>query len=374
MKKIVFLSAMMLVLGHHGTLLAQNKTMGIGVETPNANAVLHVEAPGGNQGFIMPRLSTAQRTDPGFTGVLTGAENGLMVYDTNLNGIFIWNGSAWKNISEVSGGPKLVYPYADSVTSLPDSSTVFKIKYDGAVLTGVHVVKFENTNTMNAGTVLQASTTGTGGVGIFSIKSNTNSTNALTAHTSGTGNALAVHHSGASGNVAYFLSDGTSVARIDKTGKGFFNGGTQNSGADLAELFDVEGESTAYEPGDVLVISESTDRTVEKSTGPNSTRVAGVYATEPGVLLTDKTHGENIDDLVPMGVIGVIPTKVCLENGPIKRGDLVVTSSLPGHAMKAMPVVINGVGIYPAGAIIGKALENFESGETGLIKVLVNVK
>ena len=30
-------------------------------------------------------------------------------------------------------------------------------------------------------------------------------------------------------------------ARIDFTGRGFFNGGTQNSGADLAEAFDVEG-------------------------------------------------------------------------------------------------------------------------------------
>lgn len=137
-------------------------------------------------------------------------------------------------------------------------------------------------------------------------------------------------------------------------------------------MFDVEGDRQNYEPGDVLVISEISDRTVEKSSTTNSTKVIGVYATKPGVVLTEKGIDENLDQLVPMGVIGVIPTKVCLENGAIKRGDLLVTSSKSGHAMKA--ISIKGDGVFPAGVIIGKALENFDSGESGLIKVLVNVK
>lgn len=197
---------------------------------------------------------------------------------------------------------------------------------------------------------------------------------AIMAATEGTGAVIQASHNGPSGNISVFQSSNINVARIDKTGKGFFNGGTQTGGADLAEMFDVEGEANEYEPGDVLVISESTDRTVEKSSTPNSTKVAGVYATKPGVILTERDIEENLDDLVPMGVVGVIPTKVCLENGPIKRGDLLVTSSVKGHAMKANPVIINGVEIYPTGAILGKALENFDSGNTGLIKVLVNVK
>jgi len=36
--------------------------------------------------------------------------------------------------------------------------------------------------------------------------------------------------------------------------------------------------------------------------------------------------------------------------------------------------VIQGVAIYPAGALIGKALEPFEGPGSGLIEVLVNVK
>jgi hypothetical protein len=172
-----------------------------------------------------------------------------------------------------------------------------------------------------------------------------------------------------SGNLAKFKTNGSNVARIDHTGKGYFNGGTTNSGADVAEAFAVEGARSAYEPGDVLVISQSSDRTVEKSATPYSTLVAGVYATKPGVLLTEEDAVENnLGGLVPMGVIGVIPTKVCLEGGPIKRGDLIVTSSLAGVAMKADPDKVK------VGQVIGKALEDYHQQGIGKIKLLVSVK
>ena len=374
MKKIVLLTTGLFFLYSYVNAQSPNKTMAIGASNPNPNAVLHVEAPSGNQGFIMPRLTTGQRTAPGFTSVLSAADNGLLVYDSTLKTVFLWNGSSWQNIAAVAGGPRLVYPYADSVTSLPDSAVVFKIKYDGGLSAGVHVVRFENTNALNNGNVLRVSSTGFGDVGIFLLKNSSSSSNALTAETNGTGNALYVRHSGTSGDLAIFKSGFDNVARIDKAGKGFFNGGTVTGGADVAELFDITGESKSYEPGDVLVISEVTDRTVEKSTTANSTRVAGVYATKPGVLLTEKNINENVDNMIPMGVVGVIPTKVCDENGPVKRGDLMVTSSLPGHAMKAIPAIVNGIEIYPTGAIIGKALENFDGEGSGMIKILVNVK
>lgn len=237
--------------------------------------------------------------------------------------------------------------------------------------TGLDVFMY---NTSSTAPGVMVDQTGLGEGASFNINRAASTNAAIRATTNGTGDAFFANHTGASGNIAIFQSGSTNVARIDKTGKGFFNGGTQASGADVAEMFDVEGTRNEYEPGDVLIISETTDRTVEKSNTPNSTKVAGVYATKPGVVLTEKSIEENLEALVPMGVVGVIPTKVCFENGPIKRGDLLVTSSIKGHAMKAVPVIINGVEIYPTGAILGKALENFESGEKGLIKVLVNVK
>lgn len=173
------------------------------------------------------------------------------------------------------------------------------------------------------------------------------------------------------GSIAVFKSGnpGTvNVARINAAGRGFFNGGTQTGGADVAEAFNVEGTIASYEPGDVLVISASTDRTVEKSAGAYSTLVVGVYATRPGVLLTEEHIDTDISDKVPMGVIGVIPTKVCLEGGAIKRGDLLVTSSQPGIAMKA------DIDRVKPGQVIGKALQEFNAAGTGKINVLVNVK
>lgn len=228
-------------------------------------------------------------------------------------------------------------------------------------------------NAANSQAALRAFTNGTGNVGFFTLNNPASTANALFMETNGSGsNGMLINHTGSSGALVVLQSSGSNVARIDKTGKGFFNGGTQTGGADLAEMFDVEGSRQNYEPGDVLVISERTDRTVEKSASPVSTKVVGVYATKPGVVLTERGLDESLSDMVPMGVIGVIPTKVCNENGPIKRGDLLVTSSKPGHAMKA--VSEKGDGVFPSGAVIGKALENFEAGETGLINVLVNVK
>lgn len=161
---------------------------------------------------------------------------------------------------------------------------------------------------------------------------------------------------------------GINKIRFDNTGKGFFNGGTQTGGADIAEAFDVTGDRDNYEPGDVLVISKEKDRTVEKSSTPYSSMVAGVYATKPGVLMSEENIDSDPGDKVPMGVVGVIPVKVSACNGEIKRGDILVTSPEPGVAMKG------DISMVKPGQMIGKALENFNAAGIGKIKVLVNVR
>ena len=107
---------------------------------------------------------------------------------------------------------------------------------------------------------------------------------------------------------------------------------------------------------------------MEKSREPYSTRVIGVHATKPGVLLTERNIDASLEDMVPLGVVGVIPTKVSAENGSIRRGDLLVTAATPGHAMLASPNRLR------FGMVLGKALETFSGPRTGTIRVLVNVK
>lgn len=169
------------------------------------------------------------------------------------------------------------------------------------------------------------------------------------------------------GDIAVFRQDSVNKARIDQTGKGFFNGGTQNSGADVAEAFAVVGKPSAYEPGDVLVIAPQHTRTVEKSSVPYATNVLGVHAAKPGVLLTERYSDADLSDLVPMGVVGVLLTKVTNEGGPIRAGDLLVTSSTLGHAMKADRAKLG------FGMVLGKALESF-NGTAGFIQAFINVK
>jgi hypothetical protein len=77
--------------------------VGIGTTTPNPNAVLHLTSPGNNQGFLVPRLTTAQRTAAAFVSSLGVTEAGLLVFDSNDSKFYYWSGSAWIVIEDSVG-------------------------------------------------------------------------------------------------------------------------------------------------------------------------------------------------------------------------------------------------------------------------------
>lgn len=140
------------------------------------------------------------------------------------------------------------------------------------------------------------------------------------------------------------------------------------SGGDYAESIDVTGDPYEYEPGDVLVIDPDKSGHFLKCSTSCSTLVAGIYSTNPGVRgRRQKSDPSHVKEEIPMAMIGVVPTKVTTENGPIKRGDLLVSSSQPGYAMKG-----TDRNELP-GAIVGKALDKLESG-SGTIEVLVSLQ
>ncbi|MES2649969.1 MAG: hypothetical protein V4717_24040 [Bacteroidota bacterium] len=221
-----------------------------------------------------------------------------------------------------------------------------------------------------------------GRAGLFETLAATNTYDCVKMNNAGLGGTLSINSSNnvnaitvfrvtksGTGDYAVFENGtGVNLIRFNNLGKGFFNGGTQVGGADMAEAFDVTESVTSYEAGDVLIIAVNSDRTVEKSSLPYSSLVAGVYATKPGMLMTEEAIDADLSSKVPMGVVGVIPTKVCLEGGIIRRGDFLVTSSKAGIAMKGDP------GKIKIGQVIGKALENYNAEEVLKIRVLVNVK
>ncbi len=140
------------------------------------------------------------------------------------------------------------------------------------------------------------------------------------------------------------------------------------SGGDYAESVNVSGDRERYEPGDVLVIDPATEGNFLKSSAPYSTAVTGIYSTKPGVVgrrqLTAKAH---MKEEVPLAMTGIVPTKVSAENGPIKPGDLLVTSSKPGYAMKGTDRT------QMLGAVIGKAIGRLDSG-LGVVEAVVTLQ
>ena len=71
--------------------IAANGNIGLGTATPNANASLELKS--ANKGFLLNRLTTAEKTT--LEGALIAQDIGLMVYDTDIKGLFSWDGTQW---------------------------------------------------------------------------------------------------------------------------------------------------------------------------------------------------------------------------------------------------------------------------------------
>jgi hypothetical protein len=169
------------------------------------------------------------------------------------------------------------------------------------------------------------------------------------------------------GNLVLTNGSGASMTFSDGTIQSTAWNGTL-VGGDYAEAVDVTGDRKNYEPGDVLVIDPIHPGQFFKSSESYSNLVSGIYSTKPGVVgRRQTTDPKSSTTEVPMAMVGVVPTKVSAENGPIKAGDLLVTSSALGYAMKGTD---RGLML---GAVVGKALGRLDSG-TGVIEVLVTLQ
>lgn len=146
--------------------------------------------------------------------------------------------------------------------------------------------------------------------------------------------------------------------RVERGGDVRADGSFTGGGADYAELLP---GASILEPGDVLVIGP--DGQLTRSTQPYQTNVAGVYSTQPGFIAGGGDESDGLEDQIPLAVMGIVTVKATTENGPIRPGDLLTTSSMAGHTMRC--------GANPqVGTIIGKALEPLNEG-VGVIKMLV---
>jgi hypothetical protein len=134
---------------------------------------------------------------------------------------------------------------------------------------------------------------------------------------------------------------------------------------DMAEWVESSQHLTA---GTVVVLDPDKNNQVVAATESYDSRVAGVISPQPGIAL-----GERGDGRVLVAATGRVKVKVDATNGPIKIGDLLVTSDKEGFAMKSIAVEFGGVRMHRPGTIIGKALEPLDKG-AGEILVLLSLQ
>ncbi len=219
-----------------------------------------------------------------------------------------------------------------------------------------------------AGVGVRGNATGSGGTGVLAVSSNSSGGGAglWAIGLSPTGSA-AVFDNGAGGLLLLGSVNGAHKFKVDGTGNVFANA-FNVGGADFAESMAVTDPREAYEPGDAMVIDSALRRTVTRSASAYSTMVAGIYSTKPGVVANPYGIADpRLAAEIPLAVMGIVPCKVTAENGAVLPGDLLVTSSVPGYAMKGTDRT------RMLGAVVGKALEPLREG-TGTILVLVTLQ
>lgn len=163
----------------------------------------------------------------------------------------------------------------------------------------------------------------------------------------------------------------TPTERLHVDGNGKFTGNVNVEGTIHAKYQDVAEWVPSTEQlaaGTVVILDPTKSNQVVSSTAAYDTRVAGVISSQPGIMLGERGAGK-----VAVATTGRVLVKVDASRAAIQIGDLLVTSNIPGMAMKSEPANLGGVHMHRPGTIVGKALEPLAKG-TGEILVLLSLQ
>ena len=132
-------------------------------------------------------------------------------------------------------------------------------------------------------------------------------------------------------------------------------------GADLAERIDA---TEPLEPGDLVEIDPQTPGRYRLARGPGTGLAVGVVTSMPAIMLGDRPQGPAADSRPVLALMGRVPVKATTESGPIRVGDLLVSSSVPGAVMRCDRLEDCD------GRLVGKALQALEQ-DGGTIEMLL---
>ena len=95
--------------------------IGVGTSSPDTSASVDIQST--SRGFLPPRMTTTQKN------AISSPATGLVVYDTTLNQINIYNGTSWNSGSGITSVKLTAQPSAIGTTTLftPTSTGVFRV-------------------------------------------------------------------------------------------------------------------------------------------------------------------------------------------------------------------------------------------------------
>jgi hypothetical protein len=141
---------------------------------------------------------------------------------------------------------------------------------------------------------------------------------------------------------------------------------TIRGGCDLAEPFQISDREIPK--GSLVIIDEENEGKLKLAAREYDTRVAGIVSGANGVNSGICLHQEGVfEGGQNVALSGRVYALADASNGAIKPGDLLTSSSVPGHVMKVTDHA------RAQGAIVGKAMSGLQSGE-GMVLVLVSLQ
>tara|TARA_B100001057_G_scaffold95359_1_gene91800 strand:+ start:1369 stop:9261 length:7893 start_codon:yes stop_codon:yes gene_type:complete len=301
------------------------------VKTPGGKIVLQS---GGASGSADNTISTKLPTsiDNGTTGITV--ESDLQNGATNLNDRpFIATEYVYSNMIESHGTIS---------TGKPGGGAAIGLGADpGFTNSGTNVITFATGGTErayinNSNFVVSNTFIANGNIQLGNVASSDNLT--ITARVDS--------HIVPDSNTTYDLGSSTLKWNV------LYGKATSAQYADLAENYLSDKD---YEPGTILVFGGEQEVTTTNTKG--DTRVAGVVSEHPAHLMNSNLEGDHV---LAVALTGRVPTKVL---GRVKKGDMLVTSAVEGYA------IVNP--LANTGTVIGKALQDKDTDDKGVIEVVV---
>lgn len=117
MKHILLLTAIVFAF----SVFAQNN-VGIGTNLPNANAILDLDPPAKDKGFLTPRLNQAQRVALG--AALGNNDKGLLVFDPIDVLFYFWDGTKWVPFPVDTDQQTLAFDVTTNTLSISNGNSV----------------------------------------------------------------------------------------------------------------------------------------------------------------------------------------------------------------------------------------------------------